>query len=654
MKKTIGVLAHVDAGKTTFAEQILYHTKSIRFLGRVDHKNSFLDRHNIEKQRGITVFSDQAVFKYNNNEYYLIDTPGHVDFSTEMERAIEIMDYAIVIISGVDGVQAHTETVWELLRKNNIPTIFFINKIDREIVDLENVLNDIKMKLTSNLCPIDETLNNKKMDLELLEFIAERDERLLETYLEEGYDEILWLDFMKQQIKECRIFPCLSGSALLDIGIDKFIEKLDLLTYTNYERNKEGFSGKVYKIRYDDKGSKVTYIKALEGIIKVKDTLSYIEGEVQFNEKINQIRIYNGDKFITKDIVHAGEVFGVTGLTKFKIGDVIGEKKFKINYNIVPTLKSKVIFEESVNAKEILTYFKILEEEDPGLNVLWNEELKEIHIHIMGNIQLEVLKEVVKDRFKLEIDFGECEVLYKETIKNKVNGYGHFEPLRHYAEVYLKLEPGDKNSGITFENECHVDDLNIGYQNLIKSHIFEKDHKGILTGSKICDIKITLVDGRAHLKHTGGGDFREATYRAIRQGLEKANNILLEPYYKFKINVKNNYVGRILADIQRLYGTFDKQETLEDKSIIFGRGPVSTFMNYGMELISFTKGKGAITLSFDGYDQCHNSEEVIGKFNYNKDSDREYTSSSVFCSKGHGFIVRWDKVKEYMHCLRHI
>ncbi|KIL07278.1 elongation factor G [Clostridium botulinum] len=652
MKKTIGVLAHVDAGKTTFAEQILYHTKSIRTLGRVDHKNSFLDKHDIEKERGITVFSDQALFKYNDNEYYLIDTPGHVDFSTEMERALEIMDYAILIISGVDGIQAHTETVWELLRKKHIPTFFFINKIDREISDIENVLNDIETKFTNNVCLIDKTLNGNDMDNQLIEFIAERDEKLLEIYLDSGYEKELWLNSMKKQISKGMIFPCLSGSALLDVNIDKFIEKLDLLTYTNYEELDEKFKGKVYKIRYDEKGNKVTYIKALNGSLKVKDSLYCTENEIEFNEKINQIRIYNSDKFILEDTVYAGDVFGVTGLTKFKIGQGIGEADLNTYYNIVLTLKSKVVFNKSVNTKEILSYFKILEEEDPGLNVLWDDDLQEMNIHIMGKIQLEVLKEVVKERFKLDIEFGDCEVLYKETIGNKVNGYGHFEPLRHYAEVHLQIEPGKRNSGVTFESKCHVDNLNIGYQRLIQSHIFEKEHKGILTGSKICDVKITLINGKSHLKHTSGGDFREATYRAIRQGLEQGNNILLEPYYKLKVTVENEYVGRVLSDIQRLFGSFNEQETLENKTIIFGRGPVATFMNYNMDLISFTKGKGVITLSFDGYDECHNSDEVIQKIKYKKESDREYTSSSVFCSKGQGYIVKWSEVQDHMHCLQ--
>ncbi|GAA0076313.1 TetM/TetW/TetO/TetS family tetracycline resistance ribosomal protection protein [Clostridium sp. CTA-5] len=651
MKKTIGVLAHVDAGKTTFAEQILYHTESIRQRGRVDHKNAFLDSHNIEKDRGITVFSDQAIFNYNGSTYYLIDTPGHVDFSTEMERAIEVMDYGILIISAVEGVQAHTETVWELLRKYKIPTVFFINKIDREGGSVEKILRDISLKLTKSSCYIDESFSKDNMSSELIEFIAERDEILLDKYLENNFDIDSWINSMKRQIKNNEIFPCFCGSALKDIGIKEFINELDLLTYTNYDE-KQNFLGRIYKIRYDEKGEKVTYIKALAGSIKVKENLLHYFHEEERNEKINQIRIYNGNKFILQEEAFAGDIFGVTGLTKFKVGDGLGGLQKKIDYKIVPTLKAKVIFDNSLSKKEILSFFQILEEEDPGLNVSLDEDLQTINVNIMGKIQLEVLKDIIKERFKFDIEFGECEVLYKETISNVVNGYGHFEPLRHYAEVILKIEPGEKNSGITFKNECHVDNLAISYQNLIKSHIFEKEHKGILTGSKLTDLKITLINGRAHLKHTSGGDFREATYRALRYGLEQANNILLEPFYKFKITVSTEYIGKVLSDIQRLNGTFETPELLDDKNIIIGKGPVSTFMNYPLELIAFTHGLGNINLIFDGYYICHNTEEIINKIAYNKNSDRKYTSSSIFCSKGQGYIVEWKDAKNHMHCLK--
>jgi ribosomal protection tetracycline resistance protein len=647
MNKTIGILAHVDAGKTTFAEQLLYHTKSIKNRGRVDHKTSFLDSHNIEKSRGITVFSDQAVFEYNSSTYYLIDTPGHADFSSEMERALKVMDYAIVIISGVEGIQCHTETVWKLIVKHKIPTFFFINKIDRVGADVNRVLEEIKTDLTKDVCFITESLNKEKMDSELIEFLAERDTILLEKYLEEDYENELWLNSMKKMIKENRIFPCLSGSALQDIGIDEFLEKLDLLTYTEYS-DKGDFSGEIYKIRHDGNNNRITYIKALSGSLKVKDELFLGEN----SEKINQIRIYNGTKFTAVDKVCAGQLFAVTGLSSASIGDGVGALTKKSKYDMVPTLKSKVIFDTSLNTKDVLNYFKILEAEDPALNVVWDEALQEIQVHIMGVIQLEVLKELIKERFNLSVEFGPCEILYKETILKEAIGYGHFEPLRHYAEVHLKLEPGERNSGITFESLCHTDDLPLGTQNLVKTHIFEREHHGILTGSPITDLKITLLTGRDHNKHTCGGDFRESTFRALRQGLESTENIILEPYYRFKIEVDLDSMGRVLSDIQRLSGSFEPPETIGNKVIITGRGPVATFMNYGMEFVSFTKGKGKLNFVFDGYDTCHNEEDVIKKIGYNKDADIEYTSTSVFCSKGQSFLVTGEDAAAYMHCLK--
>ncbi len=652
MNKTIGILAHVDAGKTTFAEQVLYHTKSIKNRGRVDHKNSFLDSHNIEKERGITVFSDQGIFNYNSSTYFLIDTPGHADFSTEMERAIGVMDYAIVIISGVEGIQGQTEIVWQLLRKHKIPTLFFINKIDRIGANIEAILEEISLNLTKEVCFVTESFNKGEMSLELIEFIAERDETLFEKYLEEGYEKDLWLNSMKRMIKENKIFPCLSGSALQDIGIESFLETLDMLTFTEY-RDEEGFSGLVYKIRHDEQGNRLTYIKALSGNLKVRESISIGTDENSIYEKASQIRLYNGSKFETVDRVSAGELFAVTGFSSASIGQVLGASKEKIKYELVPTLKSKVIFDEAVNVKEVLSYFKILEAEDPTLNIIWDERLKEIQVHIMGTIQLEVLKQLVEERFSLSVDFGPCELLYKETILSESKGYGHFEPLGHYAEVHLKLEPGERNSGITFENICHVDDLTIGNQNLIRTHIYEREHHGILTGSPVTDLKITLLTGRAHNKHTSGGDFREATFRALRQGLENVKNILLEPYYSFKIEVDIDYMGKVISDIQKLNGSFEAPETYHSKAIITGRGPVATFMDYGMEFTSLTKGKGKINFTFDGYDICHNNEdEVIEKIGYDKNADIEYTSTSIFCSKGQAFLVSFDEAEKYMHCLK--
>lgn len=645
MKKTIGILAHVDAGKTTFSEQVLYHTNAIRNRGRVDHKTSFLDINNIEKERGITIFSDQAIFEINDSTYYLLDTPGHIDFSSEMERTLSILDYAILIISAVEGIQGHTETIWNLLRRYNVPTFFFINKIDRTGADLQKIIEEIKGDLTEDICYI-----NKLSDLdeEKIEFISERDDILLEKYLNGDYEEEEWILALKTLIKENKIFPCFSGSALQDEGIENFLNIFNELTITNYNEA-SAFSGRVYKIKHDDNGTRLTFIKALSGSLKVRDELSYGKDD-EIREKVSSIRIYNGSKFSTVDKVVAGDVFAVTGLTMAEAGSGIGELKDFINFNMVPTLMSKVIYDSSYNIKDILRYFRILESEDPALNVNWNEALQEIQVSIMGKIQLEVLKEVVDERFNLKVDFGPCEIMYKETIGNISYGYGHFEPLKHYAEVHLKLEPNNKGEGIIFENKCHADDLTTGHQNLIKTHIFERDHHGLLTGSPITDIKFTLLTGRAHNKHTEGGDFREATFRAIRQGLEKVENILLEPYYKFKIDVDLEYMGRVISDIQRLKGSFNPPDNKLNKVTITGRGPVSTLMDYSAEILTFTKGKGSINLIFDGYDVCHNSEEVIERLGYNKNADIEYSSSSVFCSKGQGFVVPWDKVEEYLHC----
>lgn len=651
MHKTIGILAHVDAGKTTFAEQILYHTKSIRNRGRVDHKNSFLDNHKIEKERGITVFSEQGTFNYKDSTYYLIDTPGHMDFSSEMERAIQVMDYAVIIISGVEGIQGHTETVWNLLRKHNIPVLFFINKIDRVGANAENVIEDIKLNFTKKVCFIDKPLNSDELSPELIEFIAEQDEYLLEKYLEDNYEKDLWLKSMKKLIKKSELFPCFIGSALQNIGIEDFLENLHVLTYTEYNEE-EKFSGRVYKIRYDEQNNRLTYIKALSGSLKVKEEITLPNIENDFCEKVNEIRIYNGDKYINVDKAEAGQIFAVTGLSSANVGDGIGTLKDKATYNMVPTLKSKVIFDESLNVKDVLRYFKILESEDPSLNIIWDEKFQEIQVYIMGVIQLEVLKNLMEERFNISIDFGPCEILYKETILDTVIGYGHFEPLKHYSEVHLKLELGERNTGITFESLCHTDDLTTGNQNLVKTHIFERDHHGILTGSPITDLKITLLTGRAHNKHTSGGDFREATFRALRQGLEKAKNLLLEPYYSFKMEVPLDYMGRVLSDIQKLKGDFNPPETIHNKAIIKGRGPVATFMNYSVEFISFTKGKGKFNFVFDGYDICHNEKEVIEKISYDKNADIEYTSTSIFCSKGQAFLVKYNEAEEYMHCLK--
>ena len=657
MNKTIGILAHVDAGKTTFCEQVLYHTNSIRKLGRVDHKDTFLDNHNIEKSRGITIFSSQGNFKYNECEYNLIDTPGHIDFSPEMERSIKIIDYAILIISGVEKVQSHTKTVFRLLKEYNVPVFIFVNKMDRVGANSQSVLNDIKVNLSCDIVDISDSLNinnNYELDENLIEFIAEKDDILFEKYLDESYDKDIWIDTLKEKIKKCEIYPCCFGSALNNIGIGSFLDKLDFLTTTNY-CDEDEFVGMVYKVIHDENKNRITFIKGLEGSLKVKDEIKYNN----INEKINQIRIYNGEKFITENTVKSGQLFAVTGLNNANIGEYIfsnnlEESKVKLysntNPQIQPNLKSKIIFDRSLNINEVYSYFKILNSEEPSLNVFYDENIKEISVHVMGKIQLEILKDIVKDRFNLDIEFGPCEILYKETINEETNGYGHFEPLGHYAEVHIKIEPSNRNSGISFESKASVDNLQIGHQNLVKTHIFEREHRGILGGYPLTDIKITLINGRAHNKHTSGGDFREATLRALRQGIEKVENILLEPYYKFRIEISLDYIGRVLSDIQKMSGEFEEPQIMNDKAIIKGRGPVITFMDYSMELISFSKGTGTIQYIQDGYDICHNSEEVLEKRNYNKNADIDYTSNSIFCSKGQAYRVESNEVENYMHC----
>lgn len=658
MKKTIGVLAHVDAGKTTFSEHILFHTQSIRKCGRVDHKDAFLDSHDIERERGITIFSDQGIFEFNNSTYYLIDTPGHADFCAEMERAIMIMDYAVILVSAAEGVQGHTKTVWNLLEKYNVPVFFFINKLDRAGADKERVIAEIKKELTEKICYTDASIkdNNGSVNFndQLIEFISEQDDELLERYFDGNYDEELWRERFKTLIKERKVFPCFGGCALQDQGVLEFLYGFDELTFTEYDKYKnDSFRAKVYKVRHDNNGSKVTFMKCEQGTLNVRDEVIYgINEEEAVNEKISGLRIYNGTKFKTCDRIEAGDVFGAVGISKAAAFDTIGEIKERNMCEIVPTLISKVIVDKSYNIKEVLSCFKILESEDPLLDVIWNESLNELHLHIMGRIQLEVLKEIVNERFSIPVEFGPCEILYKETISEETTGCGHFEPLRHYAEVIIKMEPAERNSGISFESRCHVDDLSINYQKLIRSHIFEREHHGILTGSGLTDIKVILLNGRSHLKHTCGGDFREAVYRALRQGLEKVNNIMLEPYYKFVIEAPSDYIGRILTDIQKLNGTFEEPENNNGSVSIKGRGPVSTFMDYSMEVTAFTRGRGTINLVYDGYDICHNTEEVIERRNYNKNADIEYTSNSVFCSHGSGYIVDWTEADQKMHCYK--
>lgn len=650
MKKTIGMFAHVDAGKTTLAEQLLYMTGTISQPGRVDHQSAFLDTHGIEKERGITVFADQAVMTYNGSTYYLMDTPGHVDFSPEMERVIQVMDAAIVVISAVEGVEGHTGTVWQLLRRYGIPVFMFINKIDRTGADVPQVLEEIRKELTADVCLIEEgeDFTEGAISHSLIEAIAERDESLLEIYMERGYEAGQWTEAMRAMIRDGRIYPCFSGSALQNIGVGHFLKQLDYLTQTRY--GPEGaFAARVYKIRHDEFGTRLTYMKAVSGTLQIRDEVKYGAGSETVSEKVTGIRLINGSRLSSVDRVEAGELFAVTGLTAAEAGDGVGALSGKTVYELVPALKSKVQFDDGIHPKDMLRCFRLLDAEDPSLSVQWEEQTQEIHIHVMGVIQLEVLQRIVLERCGYHVTFGPPEILYKETITEAVIGCGHFEPLKHYAEVHLKLEPGPRGSGLTFHNACHPDVLPVNYQHLVEQHIGERDHHGLLTGSPLTDIQVTLLKGRAHNKHTHGGDFREATYRALRQGLEKTTNVLLEPYYQFKIKVETVFIGRLMSDLTRAKASFEPPETYGDKVVVVGSAPAATMMNYSVELAAFTHGKGMISLQFGGYDRCHNEEEVIARKGYNKDADPEYSSSSIFCAKGHGYSVPWHEADEHMH-----
>lgn len=644
---TIGLLAHVDAGKTTFAEQLLYHTEAIRSRGRVDHQDTFLDTHEIEKARGITVFADQAEFVYRDNRYFLLDTPGHVDFSPEMERCLQVLDYAVVILSAVEGVESHTETVWHLLRQYEIPTLFFINKTDRTGADPQRVLEEIRQLLSSHALMLPQQPEAAWND-GLISFIAERDDKLLEAYLEGELTEAASRKALTAMVKRGEIFPCMQGSALLDQGVDEFLEYLSALTFTEYDYHLP-FAGRIYKVRHDEKGTRISYIKATQGVLKNREIISYGQEPDRRSERITGIRKYNGTKYSSADWAAAGELFAVTGLAEALPGAGAGGLTSRQESGLIPTLKSKVLYKPPVHLKELLHAFGQLGAEDPSLNVSWDEELQELHIHVMGGIQLEILEQVMAERFRIPLAFGPPEILYKETITDAVYGYGHFEPLGHYAEVHLKLEPGERGSGNAFINSCHPDDLAVGYQHQIGQYLLESGHHGLLTGSPLTDLKITLLSGRAHNKHTSGGDFREAALRALRQGLEQAGNLLLEPVYDLKIRIDSDYVGKVMSDIQQASGSFDPPEITGSKAIITGTVPVATFMNYGVRLASMTQGKGMLSLKVAGYQPCHQTEAVIEQRNYIKNADPAYSSTSIFCSKGQAYPVPWDEAEQHMH-----
>mgnify|MGYP002566477121 FL=1 len=630
----MGILAHVDAGKTTLSEGMLYLSGTVRKLGRVDHKDAFLDTYSLERDRGITIFSKQAVFSLGNRRINLLDTPGHVDFSAEMERTLQVLDYAVLVISGADGVQGHTETLWKLLKLYEIPTFIFINKMDQPGTDRESLLAELKERLDEGCIVF-----GKGKNVESLEEIAMTDEAVLDYFMEH---ETVRNEDICRLIRERKIFPCYFGSALKLDGVQELLAGFE--EYMKPFDGKKEFGARVFKISRDDKGERLTFLKVTGGKLVVKMPINK-------EEKINQIRIYSGAKYEAVNEVEAGGVCAVTGLSSSYIGQGLGVEKGTAAPFLEPVLTYQMILPEGADTTKVLRELKQLEEEEPLLNIVWNPALEEIHVQLMGEVQTEILKTMIAERFHLDVEFGTGKIVYKETIKSPVVGVGHYEPLRHYAEVHLKMEPLEAGSGLIFDTDCSEDVLDRNWQRLILTHLQEREHPGVLTGAPITDMKITIVAGRAHLKHTEGGDFRQATYRAVRQGLKSAESVLLEPWYSFVLEVPSEQVGRAMSDIGQMNGSFEGPEAEDKQGMVrlTGTAPASEMRDYQQEVWAYTKGRGRITLTLKGYEPCHNAEEVIEEIGYDSERDVDNPTGSVFCAHGAGFLVKWDEVPEYMH-----
>lgn len=633
----MGILAHVDAGKTTLSESMLYLSGTVRKLGRVDHKDAFLDTYALERDRGITIFSKQAVFSLGNKKVNLLDTPGHVDFSAEMERTLQVLDYAVLVISGADGIQGHTETLWKLLKLYDIPTFIFINKMDQQGTDQAALLSELKERLDEGCIAF-----GKEESIETLEELAMTDEKVLDYFMEH---ESIRKEDICRLIKERRVFPCYFGSALKLEGVQELLYGFE--RYMEPYTGTEEFGAKVFKISRDDKGERLTFLKVTGGKLVVKMPVNLVDKE----EKVNQIRIYSGAKYETVNEVGAGGVCAVTGLVSSYIGQGFGVEKGTAAPFLEPVLTYQMILPDGADTTKVLRELKQLEEEEPLLNIVWNPALEEIHVQLMGEVQTEILKTMIAERFHLDVEFGTGKIVYKETIKNPVVGVGHYEPLRHYAEVHLKMEPLEAGSGLVFDTDCSEDVLDRNWQRLILTHLQEREHPGVLTGSPITDMKITIVAGRAHLKHTEGGDFRQATYRAVRQGLKSAESILLEPWYSFVLEVPSDQVGRAMSDIGQMNGSFEGPEAEDKQGMVrlTGTAPASEMRDYQREVWAYTKGRGRITFTLKGYEPCHNAEEVIEQIGYDSERDIDNPTGSVFCAHGAGFLVKWDEVPEYMH-----
>ena len=656
MKQIIaGILAHVDAGKTTLSEALLYSSGSIKKIGRVDNGDAFLDTDAMEKKRGITIFSKQAELQFGDTKMTLLDTPGHVDFSAEMERTLMVLDYAVLVISASDGVQAHTQTLWRLLKRYEIPVFLFINKMDQPGTNRETILLELKKQLSDGCIDFtelgagteEEAQENEKSST-IMEEIAMEDETAMESFLETGR---IAGEQIREMIVQRKIFPCFFGSALRNAGVDTFLQGFD--TYTLAPKYPDGFGMKVFKIARDEAGNRLTYLKVTGGTLKVKALLSNADhvrfGEEVWEQKVNQIRIYSGTKYELINEADAGMVCAVTGLDHTYPGQGFGIEAQGETPVLEPVLHFRLILPEGVEPAVMLPKLRQIEEEEPELHIVWNEKLQEIQIQIMGEVQTEILKSMIAERFGVDVSFGPGKIVYKETIADTVEGVGHFEPLRHYAEVHLLLEPLEPGSGIVIDTDCSEDVLDKNWQRLIVTHLKEREHIGVLTGSVVTDMKITVIGGRAHTKHTEGGDFRQATYRAVRQGLKQAQSVLLEPYYEFHIAVPQNMVGRAMTDVEKMHGKFEGPYQEGEAQVLRGIAPVACMANYQKEVTAYTKGLGKVTIQFAGYYPCHNTEEVVAQTGYDPERDLSHPADSVFCAHGAGFIVPWNEVPDHMH-----
>ena len=634
----LGILAHVDSGKTTLSEAMLYRAGVTRRLGRVDHKDAFLDTDALEKARGITIFSKQALLTAGDTDITLLDTPGHVDFSTETERTLQVLDYAVLVVSGTDGVQSHTETLWRLLRRYHVPTFVFVNKMDLPGMERQELLAQLNRRLGEGF--VDFGAEQADRD----EALALCDENLMDRMLDAG--QLQDADLIPA-IARRHVFPCWFGAALKLEGVDALLDGLD--RYTRPAPALEAFGAKVFKVSQDEQGARLTWLRVTGGELKVKAQLTGEADGEPWAEKANQLRLYSGAKYTLTEAIGPGQVCAVTGLTKARPGEGLGAERDSDLPVLEPVLSYQVLLPEGADVHAALGKLHRLEEEEPQLHMVWNETLGEIHVQLMGEIQLEVLRSLLAERFGLEVEFGPGGILYKETITEPMEGVGHYEPLRHYAEVHLKLEPLPRGSGMQFAADCREEVLDKNWQRLVLTHLEEKQHLGVLTGSPLTDVKITLIAGRAHLKHTEGGDFRQATYRAVRQGLMLAKSQLLEPWYAFRLEVPAENIGRAMSDIQRMEGTFDPPESGEETAVLTGFAPVSTMRSYPMEVVSYTRGRGHLSLTLDGYRPCHNAQEVIAAIGYEPEHDLDNPADSVFCAHGAGFVVPWDQVRSHMH-----